>query len=388
MKRSVLRILYVTGSLYRGGAETQMALLIEAMIERGCSCELFVLQNDGPFRRVLEDKGVVIHDGGYNPSAPRWRKLVMLAAAFVRLWAIAVRTKPDVVHAYLPLTNFIGALAGRLAGADRVITSKRALGKHQDRHPYWRPFDRVANALSHCITVNAQAVGQDTIRRDKVAPSKLVHIPNGLDFTRFALPSNAREAGRRSLGLAEHETAVLSVGNLIPYKGHADLLRAIPLIRTDNLRFFVAGEDRGIEKDLRALVRELGIGERVTFMGGRSDVPALMCAMDLFVLPSHEEGLSNALLEALAAGMPVVATDVGGNREVLEDGRFGILVAPHDPAALASAIRTLVHDASKRDSIRITAPAHVRQKYSVERMLDAHMSLYRSEHAGRCPEGA
>ena len=355
-----------------------MTLLACALIRRGWRCDVFALEAQGPLRSVLERNGAFVHDGGYDSAPGRLEKACLLVRAFARLCMCVRRLKPDALHAYLPLTNFLGALAGRITGVQRIVTSRRALGTHQDRRAYWKHFDCMANWMSHRITANSHAVVEDTIRRDGADPAMLVHIPNGLDFTRFDAVRDCRLIEREKLGLSEGTLGVLSVGNLIPYKGHADLLKAISLISNDQfrLRFYIVGEDRGIGSELNALAARLHIAERLVFMGSRSDIPAIMGAMDLFVLPSHEEGSSNALLEALAAGLPVVATDVGGNREALQDGRFGVLVSPRDPEDLASGIQKLVQDTRARESIRMLAPAYVEEMYSIERMTDAHVLLY------------
>lgn len=372
------RVLFVVGSLGLGGAESQMTMLIGKVIGHGWHRDLFVLEAHGPLRREIEAHGVVIHDGGYDSTASRRLKAFQLLRALFRLWKLIRRIKPDVLHAYLPLTNFLGALAGCLDRVNLIITSRRALGTHQERHPLWKPLDRMANLLSDYVTVNSQAVGFDTIARDGINPKKLVYIPNGLDVTKFNKAASKREMMRQALGLGTGDIGVVVVGNLIPYKGHADLLRALPDIPNDEpvTRFFVVGEDRGIGTSLMRMAKELGVSERVIFLGRREDVAEIMAAMDIFVIPSHEEGFSNALLEAMVSGLAVIATDVGGNREALEGGNLGILVPPRDPVALAAAIKRLLADGDTRLLLGCCAKQCVSTKYTVAAMVDAHVTLY------------
>lgn len=371
------KVVYVIGSLGIGGAETQMAMLVGALIDRGWSCELFVLEADGPLRQELEGRGAVIHNGGYDSTITRPRKLVLLLRALLRLFILVRRTNPKVLHAYLPLTNFMGALVGRMAGVPKVITSRRALGTHQERHRLWKYFDRVANFLSHHVTVNSRAVWNDTVRRDAIDPVKLVHIANGLDEG-IDTDSLNRESVRRMLGLSDGQLGLVAVGNLIPYKGHRDLINAVPelLKRIPNFLLFIVGEDRGIGASLKSLAEELGVPSFVQFMGRRNDVRKILAGMDLFILPSHEEGFSNALLEAMASSLAVVATDVGGNREALDDGRLGILVPPHDVPALAEAISRVLADVAECRKLGELAKNHVRLNYSVMKMVNTHVSLY------------
>ncbi len=375
------RILYVIGSLELGGTESQMVMLMRQLKRRDYCCELFALQAKGPFREILQRDGITIHDGGYQASAHKALKTFLLLRAQLRLWRLALRMQPDVLHTYLPLANFMGALAGRAASVKKIITSRRALGTYQDRHPYAKPLYRIANALSDCVTVNSAAVRQDVISRDGMAREKLVLIRNGLDLSRFAHSGSDRGALRANLQLGSNEIGIIKVGNLIPYKGHADLITAFKKVIDENrnVRLFLVGEDRGIQNDLERLAASLGVSDRVHFLGRRNDVPLLLMAMDLYVMASHEEGFSNALLEAMAAGLPIVATDVGGNREALGDGVAGILVPPHAALALALAINTLLADEAQRARLAAQAKARALQ-YNVAAMVDAHIALY----AGNC----
>jgi glycosyltransferase involved in cell wall biosynthesis len=371
------RILYVIGSLELGGTESQMVLLIRQLKQRGYRCELFALEAKGPFMEILQRDGIIIHDGGCKAKAHKALKVFLLLRAQLRLWRLALRMQPDVLHAYLPLANFMGALAGRAARVKKIITSRRALGAYQDRRPYLKPLYRIANALSDKVTVNSEAVRQDVISRDGIAPWKLVPIRNGLDLGRFAQSAGDRATVRSSLGLGSDEIGIIKVGNLIPYKGHADLLAAFKKVvdQTSGVKLFLVGEDRGIQADLERLAAGLGVPDRVHFLGRRNDVPSLLMAMDLYVMASHEEGSSNALLEAMAAGLPIVATDAGGNRESLGDGLAGMLVPAHDAQAMARAIDALLADAGARARLAANAIARARQ-YGIPETIDAHIALY------------
>jgi glycosyltransferase involved in cell wall biosynthesis len=217
------------------------------------------------------------------------------------------------------------------------------------------------------------------VSRDGISPEKLVLISNGLDTGRFSESECTRDIVHKNLGLNSGNQGIVTVGNLIPYKGHADLIKALPAIlkKRSNVRLFLVGEDRGIQAELEHLASSLGVWDRVHFLGRRDDVPSLLMAMDLYVMASHEEGSSNALLEAMAAGLPIVATDVGGNREALDDGNAGLLVPPRDPQALASAIERLLDDAVLRAQVATRAKSHA-QTYSVSAMVEAHIRLYSS----------
>jgi glycosyltransferase involved in cell wall biosynthesis len=373
------RILFVVGSLIVGGAEGQLAMLAEGLKSRGWIVEVFLLEKSGALVERLERAGIRVSDGAYNfgPGA-KLVKLIALCKCEVRLVWRVLRFRPDVVHGFLPLTNLMSAVAGRIARVSLIITSKRALGRHQDRHPSSRWLDRVANALSDVITANSQAVASDTKARDGNDVSRIVVIPNGLDFVRFDEARRHRDEARNELGLSRSDIAIAMVANLIPYKGHIELIEAFARVAASDprLELFLIGRDRGVAAALMSSARQLGVAERINLMGQRSDVPRLLSAMDIGVLASHEEGFSNALLEKLAVGLPVVATRVGGNPEALEGMPNCFLVRPQDPDDLARGLADAIGKLGADDPSRKIRQSRVRERYSVDAMVDAYDRLY------------
>lgn len=378
--RPIRRILFVISTLSQGGAEQQMVTLIEQFMRRDMDCAIFLLDGGGVLRPRLEATGVTIHAMNYLAKTNLVARLLTLVVALFKLWWLAVRWRPDVLQAYLPLTNFMGALAGRLAFVRLVVTGRRGLGTHQDRYPLWSLFDRMTNGLSSVVTCNSAAVADDTVARDHLSRRKIALIANGVDFSRFDyLPQRSTEM-RKNLGIYEPTLAVATVANLIRYKGHADLLTAVALLAPapGAFKFFFIGRDDGIGADLERQADNLGISDFVVFLGARSDVPKLLAAMDVFILPSHEEGSSNALLEAMAVGLPIIATDVGGNSEALDNGTYGILVPPKNPRALADAIIRVCADLNGVRKKGALARVYVRSNFSVDKLAEAHLQLYNS----------
>ena len=233
--------------------------------------------------------------------------------------------------------------------------------------------------------MNSKAVREDVIHRDHVRPSKLVLIYNGVDRAPFESALDQRLQTRRGLGIGEQDKAVIVVGNLIPYKGHADLIEAAGKVihHVPDVRFIIVGEDRGIRHDLEKKTDRMGMTEYIKFLGRRDDVPHLLAASDLSVLPSHEEGFSNVILESMAAGLPVVATSAGGNGEGVEDGVTGWLVPPKDPDALAEKIMDLLRDPDRARAWGKRGRKRVGDYFSVDRMVQSHLELYRSARASK-----
>lgn len=370
-------ILFVVGSLEVGGAENQMSILISRLHGHVCSCHIFVLQAGGALRSYFQNLDVSIYDGGLKKGdliKASWK----LFRAEWRLLMIVLRLKPTVVHSFLPLVTFMGALAGRMAKVPLVITSRRALGKHQERYILLRPFDLLANRLSHRVTVNSMAVWEDTIERDHIDPKKLVLIYNGVDPQTFDSASPFRKEVRKKLGITPQKNVIIVVANLILYKGHIDLLEAARKVlkHIPKTLFLLVGEDRGIGGNLKRISIDLGIGEKVRFLGLRDDIHQLLAASDLSVLSSHEEGFSNVILESMAAGLPIVATNVGGNSEAVVNGITGWLVPPKNPDAMAEKIVDLLHDPQKARSWGKQGRKRVNKKFTIERMVQEHIKLY------------
>ncbi len=368
-------ILYSIGGLQIGGAEGQLLMLACEMRKLGHEVHLFVVDGRGPLKSRFEQAGIIVHPGGFHGGGSRAKRLLRLVRAQLRLVALARHLRPDVVHGFLPLTNFMIALAGALNRVPRIVTSRRALGTHQDRHRFWAPMDRLANWMSDDITANSRAVARDAILRDAADPAKIVVIYNGIDLP--PLEVDVRDKVRRELGLAPEDKAVVSVANLIPYKGHAEMIEAMALTAGDlpGLRLFLIGEDRGIGDSLNARIAELHLQDRVFLMGQRRDVPQLLAGMDIGLMASHEEGFSNALLEMLHAGLPVIATRVGGNVEAVEGIAGCQLIAPNSPDDIAAAL-SRAFGLTRTPEERLEQVDAIRQKYAPQTMRDHYLALY------------
>jgi len=380
-KRCVKRVTIVIGTLSVGGTETQIALLSEGLLARDWSVEVFVLDARGPLMPRLERAGIPFIDGGYRSrSKSRLMWLIALARSGLKLTWHLCRARPHVVHGFLPLTNFYAALAGFLTRRPLIVTSKRALGYHQERHPKLRWLDLFSNKFSHIVTANSRAVAIDTARRDKYPIADIKIIYNGLDFSRFEYVGALRNNQRKDLNLNADEVAVAIVANIIEYKGHADLLKAFGIVVNSHpkCRLFVIGDDSGIRDDLIAAIAEAPWCQKIHFLDQRQDVPELLSAMDIGVLASHEEGLSNALLEKLAAGLPVVVTDVGGNREAVEGMPNCLLVRPKDPVDLARGLLEVIGSLPSDEPNRQERRLRVRKRFSVGAMIDSYEQLYLS----------
>ena len=213
-------------------------------------------------------------------------------------------------------------------------------------------------------------------------PGRVRLIYNGIDTGRF-LSGNQREVKRQEvrtrLGLANDVVVLTCVANLFRYKGHTDLLRSLAMLGpvfAANCVMLLAGRDAGEADSLQRQAVELGISGRVRFLGERRDVPDLLAASDIGVLASQEEGFSNAVLEGMAAGLPMVVTDVGGNAEAVIDGENGFVVPARETALLAEAMSALIGDAGRRRAMGDAARGRATQSFSIDASVSAYEALY------------
>jgi glycosyltransferase involved in cell wall biosynthesis len=284
------------------------------------------------------------------------------AAGFAR-WCRARRIA--VVQACDLYANSFALPAAALAGTAVRIGSRREL--NPDKSSAQISLQRQAYRCAHAVVANSQAASA-FLQREGVPASRIEIIPNGIDTKRFEDRASYRPIA-----------TVLTVANLRSEKAHEVLLQAASIILPAHprLQFQIAGDGPRLA-ELRALASALGIADRVTFLGHREDVPALLAQADAFVLPSRSEAFPNGAIEAMAAGLPVVASAVGGLLDLIEPGRTGVLVPPDDPRALAGAIDGLVNAPARAAALGAAARDEVVRRYSFERMVRAFEDLYLS----------
>jgi glycosyltransferase involved in cell wall biosynthesis len=289
-----------------------------------------------------------------------------------------------IVHTYNFYPNVFGIPAARLAGVPHIVASIRDTGAYLN--PLQAKAQKIACMMADSIVANADAVRSWLVSQGH-SPKKIRVIRNGVDFSRFAARLRVPRL-HREFGLPDRVPLIAVVARLSRVKGIDDFVRAASGVASQfpEARFVVFGDtshsgdpwETAYADELRQLAASLGIADRLFFAGYRTDVAELLPEITLSVLPSHTEGLPNAILESMAAGVPVVATNVGGVPELIEDGVCGLLVPPHDPRALSSAICRLLTDPVLANGLAAAAKRSVRERFSVERMVRETEELYAS----------
>jgi glycosyltransferase involved in cell wall biosynthesis len=253
--------------------------------------------------------------------------------------------------------------------------SRRSLSSYQQNWPTVARLERRLHEKMDAVIGNSRAVVRELLD-EGIPKSKVRLIYNGIAFTK-QLPDRAE--ARQALGLDDSTLVGAVVANLIHYKGHRELVRALSHVAA-NLsipwRILVAGRDHGIRAELESLAEARGIREHIEFLGERANIPQLLAAADFGLLTSREEGFSNVILEGMAAGLPMIVTDVGGNPEAVLDGETGCVVPPYRPKAIADAILRLARNPELRRHLGEEARARAEDKFSIERCVRAHADLY------------
>ncbi|MBP2684046.1 MAG: glycosyltransferase [Deltaproteobacteria bacterium] len=374
-----LKIAYVLPNIEAGGTEQHVLTLCRLLDRSRFSPSLITTAGGGAlfeaFSALVPTKVMGDPARGKRFRSTPWEHAKAVASLVRHLR----ERRPDIVHTYLPAANVIGPLAAQLAAVTQVIVSKRSLTDYKERFPLLRHTESFGNRLANIILVNSDAVRMDVERTERNWRGKFRKIYNGVAPIEPWSPDEAM-AFRRREGIPADALVALCVSNFYPYKGHEELMEAAARVvpAYPNVIFLLAGRDSGTLEATRILVRERGIVESIRFVGSRTDVPDLLRISDLFVHPSREEGFSNAILEAMAAGLPVVACGVGGNPEVVVDGETGRLVPSRNAAAFASAIVELLADPEKRNAMGEAGRHRVTERFSLDRMMEEMESLYES----------
>jgi glycosyltransferase involved in cell wall biosynthesis len=364
------RLLLLVTLAETGGAQTYVASLLPAVAHR---FEVVVAAyGPGPLRAAAEEAGVryVPLRQLRRPIRP-WRDL----AALVELWWLLRRERPEILHASSSKAGILGRAAAALAGVPvRIFTAHGWAFAAQTGAAslLYRWADRAMRPLTAatvCVAEQQRAAGLAARTCD---PERTVVIPNAVDAA--GAPRARHDGGGVPL--------VVAVGRLKAPKDPLTLVRALARLPAGSYEAVLVGEGPDRPR-LAAEIDALGLGDRVRLAGDRRDVPELLAGADVFVLSSASEGMPVSVLEAMAAGLPVVASRVGGIPELVVDGETGLLVDPGRPDRLAAALARLLEDAALRRRLGAAGRARVEERFDVDAFRRAHVELYSRELASR-----
>ncbi len=369
-QRPVRRVFYLVDSFDVGGTETQAVELALRMGAAGYEVTLGSLRERGPLLEKLRGAPVVVKEfhprGGID--SPQGIYQILRLSWFLR------RGRFNVVHTHDLWSNLVGVPAARLAGVPAIVSSQRDLSQfdwYQGNRRVW--LRRIQN-LSNVVLANATQVRDTLIAEVRFAPEKLRVIHNGVDIERFQV-SSEREVLFPDV---ENGKLIVLVGNMrSDVKGHPWLIAAAPAVLREfpSTRFVLVGDGEARESFANQ-VAELGLSRNFLFLGRRSDIPQILASCDIAVLPSRSEGLPNAVLEYMAAGLPVVVSRVGGSEELVEDGVTGLLVSAEDSAALSAAFLRYLRNPKEAKQMAQSGREFVTRNFSFDRLVREVDELY------------
>ncbi len=365
------RVLFLITTLAFGGAETQVARLAAELNAQGWTVAIACLVAPIAHSARLEISGVEVYSLGMRRGVPDLR-------ALLRFRSLVQRFKPDIVHSHMFHANLFARCARLLCHIPTLICTAHNLRETSEKGgATWHKelLYRATDFLADSTTIICRAAYDRYLRVGAVPGRKFQVIPNGVDTDFFAPSPELRSAARASLH-AQSRFIWLAVARLVKQKDFPTLFRALQRLDRSYSLLLIAGTGP-LESELRLKCSSLGLTERVRFCGTSENILHLYQAADAFVLSSEFEGLSVALLEAASVGLPTVATDVGGNAEIVLDGVTGHLVPAHDPIRLAAAMQTLEEaPVEQRRQFSAAARQHCWANYRIEAVTRQWTDLY------------
>jgi glycosyltransferase involved in cell wall biosynthesis len=360
------KVLLLSTSLGMGGADRQILHLARALIANRYEVRLVSMVPLGEMGR----QAVAEELPATSLNMPRGQ---MDWQAFRRMLALLHEWQPHILTSFMYHANILGRIAGRWTGVPVIVTSIRN-ERFGSKSREW--VMRLTNWMDHSCTTNSRQVA-DSLRARRLIPGqKLRVIPNGVDVAAFSTTQEGRLRARVELGIGPPEFLWVAIGRLLPQKDYPTLLDAFGKLVEGRARLAIAGEGP-LREALQQQAQLLGIGSRVTFLGGRIDVASLLGAADGFVLSSAWEGMPNVVMEALAGAVPVVANRVGGVPELVQAGTSGLVTPARNAQALSDAMQHLMSlSAGERRQMGLNGRNHIAANYSLQTMADRWMTLY------------
>jgi glycosyltransferase involved in cell wall biosynthesis len=376
-------ILFVIPSLEVGGAENQLSMVLPGLKGLGWDVTVFLTSGLGSLAAPLQKQGIRIVAPQFLPARRLIKSKLLrspfLLLSFCQLTLYLLIKRPKIVHFTLAEAYLLGGLSSLLVGQKTLIMSRRSLNFYQNKYPMLSKLEHWLHTKMHTIIANNQSTIEQLATLEHVAPQKLQLIYNGLDMRRFDGKQFNKAAIRQGYKLPNSSLTFIVIANILPYKGHATLLQALHSIKSHlpaDWQLLCVGKKHSYCQELEAQAIDLELAQHVYFLGQQSAVENLLAISDVAISCSYEEGFSNSVIEAKAAGLPIIVTNVGGNPEAVKDGETGLVVQAKDPAALSAAILEVITNPAKAAKLANAGKQRVAENFSLQACIQNYNKLF------------
>jgi glycosyltransferase involved in cell wall biosynthesis len=393
--KKIIRIFI--GSLEVGGTEKHLLYVLPELVKRGWHIHVWVLTRGGALADEMQQKGIIVKSLLSESELKFTRKfqfprllgrIIRLSVCIIKLIREFRRDRIHPIHFFLPESYIVGMFSATLSRfLGPKLMSRRSMNYYQRRHFGMAWIESILHSMNSIVLGNSLSVIHQLNTEEKIPKPQLRLIYNGIDLQPYQTVYD-RDSVNAELNIAKDSLVLIIVANVIPYKGHFDLLQALSNIKSKlprNWDLLCIGQDSGIVPKLKKFCEQNNMATHVHWLGSTKEVAQWLSCADIGILSSHEEGFSNALLEYMAAGLPVIATNVGGNAEAVLHGETGIIVPAKRPEVLGEAILELALDKDKRARFGKAGKARITEQFSLERCINAYESLYQSLIEGKLP---
>lgn len=358
------RILFIIPTMDAGGAERHLSYLLRGLDRDKFALHLVVLKPGGIFEKDIPGDVSTLFIKNYKS----------LFRSLKQIYRYMNENNIEIVHSILPTSNFFTTFLKLLMGRKiTLISSQQVI--HYKYFNKWTLFDLLAHRLADMVLVNSETVKSNCVELLKIRPAKIRIIYNGVKDEYFRIKYDAREKER--MGLDKGIPVVLSVGRFDTLKGHQVLVESAMKLLTKGQRLYLVIAGAGRTRDeLGQLVERKGFSQYIIFPGKTGNVIKYLKVADIFALATFSEGLSNVIMETMAAGIPVITTSIPPNRELIENGKEGILVPAGDPAAFAEAMERILENYEEAKKMGKRGAKRIKEQFSIEKMIKQYNDLY------------
>lgn len=377
-------LLVIVPSLHIGGTETHLSEILPALKTKGWDITVFLTSGTGELLGKLEAKGIKICQPNYLTHKLHNKNKILraplLLLTFCKLMLYLIKNRPSIVQFMLTEAYLLGGLCCLLVGQKNLIMSRRSLNNYQSKYPILTKLELWLHTKMQYIITNSQANLKQLAAIEHVPINKLKLIYNGINLSKFTDINNIKSpAVRAKFNLPDSDLVLIVVANIIHYKGHATLLQALAMIKHQlpaDWQLICLGKKHDYINELESLAKQLEISQHIYWLGTQAAIEEFMAISDIAISCSYEEGFSNAVLEAMAAGLPLIVTNVGGNPEAVIDQHTGIVVPARDANALGVAISSLAANPSHMVNMGAAGKLRVAQQFSLPACVDSYDKLY------------